>query len=78
MEYRKTGIVENQTLIKQEIMELPTGRLVKLNLYFLQLSNEKSKLLYKRDINLPQDIISKVMKYRVSKDGVIYNSTIKK
>lgn len=78
MEYRKTGIVEKQTLIKQEVMELPTGRLVRLNLYSLQLSNEKCGLLYKRDINLPQEIIGKVMKYRVSKDGVIYNSSIKK
>ena len=78
MEHRKIGLVEKQTYIEQQVMELGNGKLIKLNLYSLQLSGEKSGLLYKRDINLPQDITGRIMKYRVSNDGIIYNSSLEK
>jgi hypothetical protein len=75
---KKSGIIENQTFLNEIVVELPKGKLITLNQYSLQISGELSGLLYKRDKNLPQDIVGKKISYLVTKDGLIYNSKILK
>ncbi len=75
---KKSGIIENQTFLNEIVVELPKGKLITLKQYSLQISGESSGLLYKRDKNLPQDIVGKKISYLVTKDGLIYNSKILK
>lgn len=75
---KKTGIILNQNFIKQEIKSLKGNRLVTLNIYGLLITGEKNFLIYKRDVNLSQDLIGKKIKYKKTDGGLIFESEILK
>lgn len=60
--------------MKEKVIEQFGNRFITLNLYSIKFDSEKDYLVYKRDVNLPQDLVGKKLSYMKTKNGLIYNS----
>lgn len=72
------GMITQQNLMQQDVVEQYGNKTVTLNLYSLLIEGEKTHLIYKRDKNLPQDMVGKTISYYKTKNGYIYGSKVLK
>jgi hypothetical protein len=74
---KSKGIIEYQKFLEKQESTLPNGKTITLNLYHLKIKGDNRTLLYKRDHNLPQELVGKVISYLTTSGGLIFNSKIK-